>query len=112
MLDEARAGRGRLLLCTDEAGIGKTRLAEETAALAAARGAAVTLTICASWPEWEAAQNSCSAPLEGGRPRPRRHGVVITDRGVPVARLLGLTATATLDATTDQTAHQAALELA
>ena len=41
MLDEARAGGGRLLLCTGEAGIGKTRLAEETAALAAARGAAV-----------------------------------------------------------------------
>jgi hypothetical protein len=30
-----------MLRCTGEAGIGKTRLAEETAALAAARGAAV-----------------------------------------------------------------------
>ena len=42
LLDEARAGRGRLLLCMGEAGIGKTRLAEETGALAAARGAAVS----------------------------------------------------------------------
>jgi ATP/maltotriose-dependent transcriptional regulator MalT len=41
LLDGARAGRGRLLLCTGEAGIGKTRLAGETAAMAAARGAAV-----------------------------------------------------------------------
>ena len=40
LLDEARAGRGRLL-CTGEAGTGKTRLAEETAAAVAERGAAV-----------------------------------------------------------------------
>jgi hypothetical protein len=41
LLDGARAGRGRLLLCTGGTGIGKTRLAGETAAMAAARGAAV-----------------------------------------------------------------------
>jgi len=44
LLDDALAGRGRLILCTGEAGIGKTRVAEEIAALAAARGAAVVWT--------------------------------------------------------------------
>ena len=38
LLDDALAGSGRLVLCTDETGIGKTRLAEEVAASAAARG--------------------------------------------------------------------------
>ncbi|TCO48511.1 putative ATPase [Kribbella antiqua] len=46
-LDEARAGRGRLVLCTGEAGIGKTRLAQEVAGLALAQGAAVAWGRCA-----------------------------------------------------------------
>ncbi|WP_329049093.1 AAA family ATPase [Amycolatopsis sp. NBC_01488] len=40
-LDEARSGRGRLVLITGEPGIGKTRLAQETVARAAAAGVPV-----------------------------------------------------------------------
>ena len=48
-LDEALAGRGRLILLAGEPGIGKSRLAEELAALAVARGARVLVGRC-----WEA----------------------------------------------------------
>ena len=48
-LDEAAAGRGRLITLVGEPGIGKTRLADETAALASARNFAVFWGRC-----WEA----------------------------------------------------------
>ncbi len=56
LLDDAVAGRGRLVLCTGEAGIGKTRLAEEAAALAAARGVPVV---------WARAADRGSSPPYG-----------------------------------------------
>ena len=55
-LDDALAGRGRLVLCTGEAGIGKTRLAEEAAVLAAARGVPVA---------WARAADRGSSPPYG-----------------------------------------------
>ena len=48
-LDQALAGHGRLYLLSGEPGIGKTRLADEVSAIAAARGAAVYWGRC-----WEA----------------------------------------------------------
>jgi eukaryotic-like serine/threonine-protein kinase len=48
-LDAAVAGRGRVVLLAGEPGIGKTRLAEELAARATARGALVLWGRC-----WEA----------------------------------------------------------
>src|SRR6516225_9957851 len=56
VLDDALAGRGRLVLCAGEAGIGKTRLAEEAAALAAARGVPVA---------WARAADRGSSPPYG-----------------------------------------------
>jgi DNA-binding CsgD family transcriptional regulator len=55
-LDDALAGRGRLVLCTGEAGVGKTRLAEEAATLAAARGMPVA---------WARAADRGSSPPYG-----------------------------------------------
>ena len=56
LLDDALTGGGRLVLCTGEAGIGKTRLAEEVAALAAARGVPVA---------WARAADRGSSPPYG-----------------------------------------------
>ncbi len=49
MLDSALEGQGQLLLLAGEPGIGKTRLAEELATLAAARGARVFWGHCVEW---------------------------------------------------------------
>ena len=45
-LDDARGGEGRLVLCVGEAGIGKTRLAQEFAGNALASGSAVAWGRC------------------------------------------------------------------
>src|SRR6476646_9538444 len=56
-IDDARAGRGRLVLLTGEPGIGKTRLADEATNLATAKGMRVRWGRCwegggapAHWP--------------------------------------------------------------
>ncbi|HEY6294736.1 MAG TPA: AAA family ATPase [Streptosporangiaceae bacterium] len=56
LLDHVVAGRGHLVLCTGEAGIGKTRLAEEAAALAAASSMTVV---------WARAADRGSSPPYG-----------------------------------------------
>jgi DNA-binding CsgD family transcriptional regulator len=70
-LDEARAGQGRLVVCGGEAGIGKTRLAQEFAGIALAAGAAVVWGRCvegegapAYWP-WRQVLRGLKADVDG-----------------------------------------------
>ena len=72
-LNAARAGSGRLVLCGGEPGIGKTRLAQELAGRALARGTAVAWARCAEatgapafWP-WRQVLRSIGA--DGRRAR-------------------------------------------
>jgi DNA-binding SARP family transcriptional activator len=58
LLQEAMAGRGRVVLVAGEPGIGKTRLLEELAGLATARGARVLAGRC-----YELEQNMAYAPV-------------------------------------------------
>lgn len=71
-LAEAAAGRGRLFVIAGEAGIGKTRLADETAALAVGQGARVLWGRCwesggapAYWP-WVQALRAYVADIDAG----------------------------------------------
>jgi hypothetical protein len=75
-LDDAAAGRGRLVVLSGEPGIGKTSLADQATAAAAARGLAVLWGRCweaggapAYWP-WLAVLSALAARVEAGRLAP------------------------------------------
>src|SRR5689334_2424257 len=91
-LEAARGGRGRLVLCAGEPGIGKTRLAQELAGSAAAQGVAVAWGRCAEvegapayWP-WRQVLRAL-----GGPPAAQRGHPAATQRedGAPAAILDG-----------------------
>src|SRR6185503_8958933 len=91
-LATAREGRGRLALCAGEPGIGKTRLAQELAGMAAAEGVAVAWGRCAEvegapayWP-WRQVLRAL-----GGPPGLQQGDTAATqsERGHPAAILDG-----------------------
>ncbi|MDH5670655.1 MAG: AAA family ATPase [Myxococcales bacterium] len=90
LVDEVLTGKGRFALVLGEAGIGKTRVAEELSALARARGALVLAARChegigapAYWPWVQILRGALGEP-DGVRAQ--QHGDVGTS---DVARLLG-----------------------
>src|SRR5262249_9873545 len=81
-LDSAAAGRGGLYLLSGEPGIGKTRLAERCADIAAARGFTVLWGRC-----WEAGGAPTSGPW-GRVLRPAAGGPDATARGRAAGRIV------------------------
>ena len=69
LLEDALAGHGRLVLCTGEAGIGKTRLAEELTAAATARGVPVAWARATDRGQLAAVRPVAADPGGGRRPR-------------------------------------------
>ncbi len=120
-IDDARAGRGRLLLSTGEPGIGKTRLADEATNLATAKGMQVRWGRCwegsgapAHWPWIQVIRDvlaesgapgvhSRSLPAEIARVLPERsseapESMVHSDAGSARFRLFDAVATLLKDA--------------
>ena len=89
-LDDAAAGRGRLFLISGEPGVGKTRLADEVAAAADARGMALLVGHCsehdeavAYLPFVEILENFIDRESD-----PDRLRAALGDQGPELARLL------------------------
>ena len=82
-IEEARLGRGSTFLVTGEPGIGKTRLADEAAHLASARGFAVAWGRCWEaggappyWP-WSEALRALESGMAARRRRGELFGLIL-----------------------------------